>query len=74
MASTLFNKIRPTADVPIVDEKQPTDAEATPASPSSIGRDSDSEDFTPDAQDGVKGIEATTKVWNKNHLILAYVM
>ncbi|KAF2007490.1 siderophore iron transporter mirB [Amniculicola lignicola CBS 123094] len=36
--------------------------------------DDDSEQFTPDAQDGVKKIEATTTVWTRNHLISAYIL
>jgi len=30
--------------------------------------------FTPDAQDGVLAMEATTIVWTKQHLIAAYIL
>lgn len=36
--------------------------------------DVDSEGFTRDAQQGVVAIEATTTVWTKQDLILAYVL
>lgn len=36
--------------------------------------DDSSEVFTPDAQNGVKNIEAITTVWTKKHLIAAYIM
>jgi hypothetical protein len=32
------------------------------------------EGFTPDAQDGVKKMEATTKMWTTKHLIAAYIL
>lgn len=47
---------------PVVDVKHPVD------SSSSI------EGFTPDAQEGVKKMEATTSVWSKKHLIVAYIL
>lgn len=36
--------------------------------------DSGSEKLSPDAQDGVLAMEATTIVWTKHHLIAAYVL
>ena len=47
---------------PVVDVKHPVDD------------NSSQETFTPDAQDGVKKIEATTTVWSRNNLIAAYIM
>ncbi|KAF2691421.1 siderophore iron transporter mirB [Lentithecium fluviatile CBS 122367] len=32
------------------------------------------EKFTPDAQDGVRAMEATTIVWTRQHLIVAYIL
>ena len=36
--------------------------------------DSDDESVNKDAQAGVQKIEATTSVWSKTHLILAYIL
>lgn len=40
----------------------------------SISREGNSEKFTDNAQNGVLKIEATTTVWTKNALILAYIL
>lgn len=43
--------------------------------PQEQGVASDAEDqLSADAQDGVRKIQATTRVWSKGHLIFAYVM
>jgi hypothetical protein len=66
-------------DVPIVDqsaEKMADDKEvgavASPADPS-IHTDSDTDKIEEDAQLGVQSIQAVTKVWTKNDIILAYI-
>ncbi|KAH9486188.1 MFS siderochrome iron transporter 1 [Psilocybe cubensis] len=83
MASNiLFSRIRPQADQPIVDseaEKQSDVESRTPARPIGVVDEQDaqiidSEQFTPDAQAGVKKIEAVTTVWTKGALYLAYTM
>ncbi len=60
-----INKAVEAGHAPVVDVKHPVD--------SSDGASS-VESFTAGAQDGVKKMEATTTVWNKNSLIAAYIM
>lgn len=67
------------AEVPVVDREQRDekadssfDKEAVAGEPRAV--DNDSEEFTPNAQDGVKKIEATTTVWTTRDLIIAYVL
>lgn len=79
-SNTLFNRLkqvtRPT-EYPVAEEQKATDAEKpglTTEEKSASPSDADSEEFTPDAQAGVKAMEATTKVWSKSHLIIAYIM
>ncbi|KAF2273654.1 MFS general substrate transporter [Westerdykella ornata] len=67
------------AEVPVVDQEQRDekadasfDKEANASQPRAL--DNDSEEFTPNAQDGVKKIEATTTVWSKRDLIIAYIL
>jgi hypothetical protein len=43
------------------------------ASPTSVQVDQ-SEEFTPGAQDGVLKIEATTTVWTKRDIWIAYIL
>lgn len=38
------------------------------------GNSSDQETLSPDAQEGVRDIEAMTKVWSRSHLAAAYVL
>lgn len=49
-------------------------AEPVVANPEIQPDESDSDNISQDAQDGVKKMEATTKVWTKTALIVAYVM
>ncbi|KAJ4985260.1 siderophore iron transporter [Stagonosporopsis vannaccii] len=60
-----INKAVEAGHAPVVDVKHPVD--------NSDG-DSSVESFTAGAQDGVKKMEATTTVWDKNSLIAAYIM
>ena len=72
---TLFNRTRPQADVPVVAEDEKHDPETSSAGDEKQKHlDSDSEEFTPDAQDGVKDIEAITSVWTKRWLVITYIM
>jgi hypothetical protein len=73
---TLFNRARPQAEVPVVaeDEKHDPETSSTGDEKQRNIIDSDSEEFTPDAQDGVKNVEAITSVWTKQWLIITYVM
>ncbi|KAF2271118.1 MFS general substrate transporter [Lojkania enalia] len=66
-------------EVPVVEEHEAMDNKAVEAGHSPVVDvthpvDDNTEEFTPDAQGGVKKIEATTIVWTRNHLIAAYVM
>lgn len=87
--STLFNRFnRPTQtplDAPVKDEKN--DVEAPVVNPidekevnTKVTNDQtdrekiDAADYTPGAQEGVKKAEATTTVWTKGTLYMAYVM
>ena len=36
--------------------------------------DTDADEISLDAQQGVQNIEAITKVWSKTHLVIAYIM
>jgi len=49
-------------DVGIKSQDMPTDSET------------DSDEISLDAQQGVQNIEAITKVWSKTHLVIAYIM
>ncbi|KAK8103765.1 siderophore iron transporter [Apiospora kogelbergensis] len=81
-----FSKQPGPIDAPVVEET-PTNREAEPeaANGTSTGEKaqqlnttdgdvSDSDAISADAQEGVKDIEAMTKVWPRSHLILAYVL
>lgn len=80
MAIALFNRVRPRAEVPVVEGDVKTDAEAASSQTSSVDEKvpeymaADKEAFTPDAQGGVQAIEATTTVWTKTALFAVYVM
>ncbi|KAH6901467.1 siderophore iron transporter mirB [Coprinopsis sp. MPI-PUGE-AT-0042] len=72
---TLFNRVRPQADVPVVAEDEKHDPETSSTGDEKQRHlDSDSEEFTPDAQDGVKNVEAITSVWTKRWLVITYIM
>jgi hypothetical protein len=58
------NKAIEAGHPPVVDVKHPVDN----------SENSSHESFTANAQDGVKKMEATTTVWDKNSLIAAYIM
>jgi hypothetical protein len=58
------NKAVEAGHPPVVDVKHPVDSSDTITD----------ESFTANAQDGVKKMEATTTVWDKNSLIAAYIM
>jgi hypothetical protein len=67
------------ADPPHTSEKQGEQVHTSqetggtvPAADGDVGSDQDSLDQ--EAQAGVKGIQAATKVWTKGHLVLAYAM
>jgi hypothetical protein len=64
-----------TAEVDVSGPDAPTDIEKPTSTHNGVREfDSDSDTISPDVQDGIKGIEATTSVWPKSHLILAYVL
>jgi len=64
-----------TTEVDIPGPDAPTDIEKPMPTQNGVREfDSDSDAISPDVQDGIKGIEATTSVWPKSHLILAYVL
>lgn len=74
MRSVILSKLRTHAPVA---EKQPAsngEDKEVGGSPQDEGIASDGESLSPDAQDGVRKIEATTQVWSRKHLIFAYVM
>ncbi|KAF5324632.1 hypothetical protein D9611_004406 [Ephemerocybe angulata] len=78
MTLTLFNRIRPRADVPAVVDEQRPDSEAPvdgrsldEKAPSTSSVDQSSED---EAQDGVRKVEAVTAVWTKTTLIIVYAL
>jgi hypothetical protein len=67
------------ADPPHPSEKRGeqihTSQETGIAAPATVGDvTSDQDSLDQEAQAGVKGIQAATKVWTKGHLILAYAM
>ena len=62
------HSVEATEDEPHQDGKE----ETLETSVSAIG--SDSETVSQDAQAGVQKMEATTQVWTRQHLIIAYVM
>lgn len=74
-----LSRLRPHSNVPVVepevDEKAASDKEAnvvnTEGVKESVADDSDA--ISLDAQRGVQDIEALTKVWTKQDIILAYV-
>lgn len=39
-----------------------------------VSSTSSNEDISPDAQEGVKDVEALTLTWSRTHLILAYLL
>ena len=49
-------------DVGVKSQDVPTDSET------------DADEISLDAQQGVQNIEAITKVWSKTHLVIAYIM
>ncbi len=59
-----------------VNEKRSNDKEAAVQN-DAVGTgsqdDRDSDEISTDAQTGVQGVEALTKVWTRNDLILAYI-
>ncbi|ODH32665.1 hypothetical protein ACO22_03359 [Paracoccidioides brasiliensis] len=74
MKSTLLSKLQILA--PVVEKQPITNGEDKEVGASSEDQEisSDEETISPDAQGGVRKIEATTKVWSTQHLIFAYVM
>ncbi|KAF4619758.1 hypothetical protein D9613_004732 [Agrocybe pediades] len=78
MSSTLFSRIRPQADVPIVEDDHRNDAESSSAhggvDEKNGSLSSSSEEFTKDAQNGVKGVEAITSAWTRKMLIFTYIL
>lgn len=80
----IFGRNLATTEVPVVENEyqhgdtlnidKAVEAGHPPVVDSEHPVDSDSEKFTPNAQSGVKKIEATTQVWTRNHLIAAYIM
>ncbi|KAI1760475.1 MFS general substrate transporter [Hypoxylon sp. FL1150] len=77
MKGPLARFTRPT-EVPVVEEEKPrpeNDKEigVVDNQPHSSEADSDGDAIDSNAQAGVKKIEATTKVWTKKSLILAYI-
>ncbi|KAK8016511.1 hypothetical protein PG993_014700 [Apiospora rasikravindrae] len=81
-----FSKQRGPVEAPVVEETPKTGAaepeaangtgsgEKTQRLNATDGDVSDSDVISTDAQEGVKDIEAMTKVWPKSHLALAYVL
>lgn len=81
-----FSKQRGPIEAPVVEEAPRTGAAEPEAAigtgsgeksqqlNTTDGNVSDSDAISTDAQEGVKDIEAMTKVWPKSHLILAYVL
>ncbi|KAL2220930.1 siderophore iron transporter [Thermoascus aurantiacus ATCC 26904] len=74
-----FPRLKPTA-APVREESLQDDAEAAQPHPDAYAKDvgapqpvSDDQ-VSVDAQTGVQKIEATTSVWSKWHLILAYIL
>ncbi|KAK2802390.1 MFS siderochrome iron transporter 1 [Emmonsiellopsis sp. PD_5] len=67
---------RPQADQPVAEKQSPQNPDDKEAGvdPQYQANSSDDDSISQEAQPGVKKIEATTKVWSRNHLIAAYVM
>lgn len=73
-ALSLFKRIK--ADQPIVEDITPrdiNDKEATGVVQDSKS-DTESEAVDTTAQHGVQKAEATTQVWSRSHLIMAYIL
>lgn len=77
MRGPLARFTRPT-EVPVVEEKPRLDNDkeigVVDNQPRSSDGDSDADAIDSNAQAGVKKIEATTKVWTRSSLIMAYVL
>lgn len=75
----VFERLR-LHDAPVVEEPQPAPHPENGEKQAPIVDDkghevvTDSESISSDAQGGVKKIEATTKVWGKGSLIVAYIL
>lgn len=77
MRDLLARFTRPT-EVPVPEEKPHPENDkeigVVDNQPRSIDGESDADAIDSNAQAGVKKIEATTKVWSRSHLILAYAL
>jgi len=69
-----LTKFRST-DIPLAEvaSPNPDDQEVVQKKNHAIVFSEDSDQISQDAQAGVQGVEAMTKVWTKSNLVLAYI-
>jgi hypothetical protein len=76
--ASLFTRPKADAVCAVNDEKASTPEDGIPkeagATTDDVVSDSESDSVSKDAQAGVQAIEATTSVWSKRDLILAYIL
>ena len=69
-----FDRLKAAHSVEATEDESRQDGKEEAHERSVAVADSDSEIVSQDAQVGVQKMEATTQVWTRQHLIIAYVM